>query len=130
MKPDQAKTETPAPVSSTPLFGVWAPAEQPARPVTYTPILIYGTLEGEGWKDRHKGFWCGRNWWSVRQRETYRMAKRRIDATHWMPMPPPPNKDSGFPPEITITIPAIMLWESARSHAMTPDDWPAAMNGL
>jgi len=91
MNQDQSKTETSAPVSSTPLFGVWVPVEKPVHPVTYTPILIYGILEGEEWKDCHEGFWCGRNWWSVRQRETDRLAKRRIDATHWMRMPTPPN---------------------------------------
>ena len=45
----------------------------------------------------------------------------------------PPLADaigSVLPPEITITIPAFMLWESARSHAMTSDDWSAAMKEL
>ena len=35
-----------------------------------------------------------------------------------------------LPKAITIKVPAFMLWESARSKAMTSDDWCAAMEEL
>jgi hypothetical protein len=72
-------------------LGGWLPVEQ-TKPETYSSVIVAGVLEDEEWTDSHEGFWCGRNWWSVRSRENDPLAKRRINnVTHWMRRPNPPN---------------------------------------
>ena len=62
-------------------------------PETYEPVIVAGSLEDEdGYMGTHEAFWCGRNWWSVRQRETDPEAKKLINnVTHWTRMPSLPN---------------------------------------
>jgi hypothetical protein len=65
-------------------------------PETYEPVIVAGSLEDEdGYMATHEAFWCGRNWWSVRQRETDPDAKKLIhDVSHWTRMPSLPNEKS------------------------------------
>lgn len=65
-------------------------------PGTYEPVLVAGVLDGEDSPACHEAFYCGRNWWSVRQDEYDYHAKRRIHQVgHWMPMPAIPNSGAG-----------------------------------
>ena len=69
------------------------------KPETFNSVIVWGLLEDEYQLDAHEGFWCGRNWWSVRQNETDPMAKKKLSGvTHWMPRPQAPNdkRHAGF----------------------------------
>ena len=83
---------TPHPVFSSAWFGA-----DVTKPETFNSVIVWGRLEDEYHLDAHEGFWCGRNWWSVRQNETDPMAKKKLSGvTHWMPRPQAPN-DQALP---------------------------------
>ncbi len=65
------------------------------KPEPFNSVIVWGLLEDEYQLDAHEGFWCGRNWWSVRQNETDPMAKKKLSGvTHWMPRQQAPNAES------------------------------------
>ena len=81
------ETQSPHPVFSSAWFGA-----DVTKPETFNSVIVWGLLEDEYQLDAHEGFWCGRNWWSVRQNETDPMAKKKLSGvTHWMPRPQAPK---------------------------------------
>lgn len=88
--PDVIEQPTaPTPVACSAWFG--ADVE---KPETFNSVIVWGLLEDEYQLDAHEGFWCGRNWWSVRQNEIDPMAKKKLSGvTHWMPRPQAPNSE-------------------------------------
>ena len=85
--PDCNETANAVVIGSSAWFGA-----DVTKPETFNSVIVWGLLEDEYHLDAHEGFWCGRNWWSVRQNETDPMAKKKLSGvTHWMPHPQSPN---------------------------------------
>lgn len=57
------------------------------NPVTFEPVIVFGTLDGDQEPASHEAFWTGKKWLSIRSEDDESPKKKISNVTGWIPMP-------------------------------------------